>query len=63
MEIIKFLSIEEIFSLKYFCKRFFEIAILSKKLNHYRIICHKFFKIDEFYNNFMLLFDELLNEI
>ena len=63
MEIIKFLSIEEIFSLKFFCKRFFEIAILSKKLNHYRIICYKFFKIDEFYNNFMLLFDELLNEI
>ena len=36
--IIQFVSIEELYYIKFFCKRFFNIALLSKKLNYYRII-------------------------
>ena len=48
-EIIKFLSISEIYSFKFLCRRFFKIANFQSKIRHFSVISHKIFDINECY--------------
>ena len=49
-EIIKFLSISEIYSFKFLCKRFFKIANFQSKTRHFSVISHKILDINEYYD-------------
>ena len=58
-EIINFLSISEIYSFKFLCKRFFKVVNFHKKIKHFSVISHKIFDINEYYDNFFM-FQDLL---
>ena len=49
-EIMKFLSISEIYSFKFLCKRFFKIANFQSKTRHFSVISHKILDINEYYD-------------
>ena len=51
-DITKYLSIEEVYSFKFLCKHFFEIALFHKKNRYFTVISHKIFDINDYYNTF-----------
>ena len=61
IEMTKYLSIEEIYSLKFLCKRFFEIALFHKKIRYFTVISHNIFDANDYYNTFFLMIENLLS--
>ena len=59
-EITKYLSIEEVYSFKFLCKRFFKIALFHKKIRYFTVISHKIFDVNDYYNTFFLMIENLL---
>ena len=59
-EITRYLSIEEIYSFKFLYKRFFKIALMHKKVKYFTVNPHKIFDINDYYNNFFFMFENLL---
>ena len=59
-EITKYLSIEEVYSFKFLCKRFFKITLFHKKNRYFTVNSHKIFDINDYYNTFFFIFDNLL---
>ena len=45
-EITKHLSIQEIYSFKFLCKRFFKITLFHKKNRYFTVNSHKIFDIN-----------------
>ena len=60
-EITKHLSIEEVYSFKFLCKRFFKIALFHKKNRYFTVISHKMFDVNGYYNTFCLMIENLLS--
>ena len=60
-EITKYLSIEEVYSFKFLCKRFFKIALFHKKIRYFTVISHKIFDVNDYYNTFFLMIENLLS--
>ena len=56
----KNLSIEEVYSFKFLCKRFYKIALLHKKIRYFTVISHKMFDVNDYYNTFFLMVKNLL---
>ena len=60
-EITKYLSIEEVYSFKFLCKRFFKIALFHKKIRYFTVISHKIFDVNDYCNTFFLMIEKLLS--
>ena len=60
-EITRYLSTEEIYSFKFLCKRFFKIALMHKKIKYFTVNSHKIFDINDYYNTFFFMFENLLS--
>ena len=60
-EITKYLSIEEVYSFKFLCKRFFKIALVHKIIGYFTVISHKIFDVNDYYNAFFLMMENLFS--
>ena len=52
---------KDVFSLKFLSKRFYRISFFGKKLRYFTIFSHKIFDVNNYYNMFFYLFNDLLN--
>ena len=61
--ILKYLSTVEVFSFKFLCKRFYKISFYDKKLKFFTINARKIFEVNDYYENFFYLLEDLLKKL
>ena len=61
--ILKFLSLKDVFLLKFLPKRFYQISSLKNKLRYFSINSRKIFGVNEYYDVFYCMFNDLLNNL
>ena len=61
--ILKYLSTVEVFSFKFLCKRFYKISFYDKKLKFFTINARKIFEVNDYYENFFYLLEDLFKKL
>ena len=61
--ILNFLPLRDVFSLKFLSERFYHFSFLKKKLRYFTINSHKIFEVNEYYDMFFYMFNDLLNNL
>ena len=61
--VFKFLDLKDIYSLKFICKRFNQIAFLNKDIEYYTRISHEIFDINNYYDYFNIQLQNLFEKV